>query len=193
MFLDVTMYKKTLFQLLTTLLSVGLIMLFAIFIISLYFANRVIKPISEAWERQKQFVADASHELKTPISIINANYDALLANQEETIKSQLKWLDNLKIGTNRMTKLINDLLSLAQMEDLSFVMQKVPFNMSSAVNEVILSMEAVMAEKDIELISSIKPDIIVKSDPERVKQVITILLDNAVKYTEKRADRYILN
>ena len=186
MFLDVTMYKKTLFQLLTTLLSVGLIMLFAIFIISLYFANRVIKPISEAWERQKQFVADASHELKTPISIINANYDALLANQEETIKSQLKWLDYIKIGTNRMTKLINDLLSLAQMEDLSFVMQKVPFNMSSAVNEVILSMEAVMAEKDIELIRSIKPDIIVKSDPERVKQVITILLDNAVKYTEKK-------
>lgn len=186
MFLDVTMYKKTLFQLLTTLLSVGLIMLFVIFIISLYFANRVIKPIAEAWERQKQFVADASHELKTPLSIIKANYDALLANQEETIQSQLKWLDYMKIGTDRMTKLINDLLSLAKMEDMRFAIQKVSFNMSNVINDVILSMEAVVAEKDIMLIPSIEPDIIVKSDPERIKQVITILFDNAVKYTDKK-------
>ncbi|AST58426.1 histidine kinase [Thermoanaerobacterium thermosaccharolyticum] len=186
MFLDVTMYKKTLYQLLITLLSVGIIMLFIIFLISLYFANRAIKPIVEAWERQKQFVADASHELKTPISIINANYDVLLANREETIDSQLKWLDYIKIGTDRMTKLINDLLSLAKMEDLRFEMQKVPFNMSDAVNDVILSMEAVAAEKDIKLIRSIEPDIIVKSDSERIKQVITILFDNAVKYTDKK-------
>ncbi|OXT07385.1 two-component sensor histidine kinase [Thermoanaerobacterium thermosaccharolyticum] len=186
MFLDVTMYKKTLYQLLITLLSVGIIMLFIIFIISLYFANRAIEPIVETWERQKQFVADASHELKTPISIINANYDVLLANREETIESQLKWLDYIKIGTDRMTKLINDLLSLAKMDDLRFEIQKVPFNMSDAVNDVILSMEAVAAEKDIKLIRSIEPDIIVKSDPERIKQVISILFDNAVKYTDKK-------
>lgn len=184
-FLDVTMYNKTLLQLLTTLIFVGLIVLFVIFIISLYFANRVIKPITEAWERQKQFVADASHELKTPLSIINANYDALLANQEETIRSQLKWLDYIKIGTDRMTKLVNDLLSLAKMEDIRFEMQKVPFNISNVIEDVVISMEAVMTEKDIELISSIEPDVIVKSDPERISQVVTILFDNAVKYTDR--------
>lgn len=186
MFLDVTMYKKTLFQLLITLLSVGLIMLFAIFIISLYFANRAIKPIAEAWERQKQFVADASHELKTPLSIINANYDVLLTNQEETIQSQLKWLDYIKIGTDRMTKLINDLLSLAKMEDVRFPIQKVTFNMSDAINDVILSMEPVVAEKDIKLTHLIEPDIIVKSDQEKIKLVVTILFDNAVKYTDEK-------
>jgi len=84
-----------------------------------------------------------------------------------------------------MTKLINDLLSLAKMEDMRFAVQEVPFNMSSAVNDVILSMEAVAAEKDIELIRSIEPGIIVKSDSERIKQVVTILFDNAVKYTDK--------
>lgn len=186
MFLDVTMYKKTLFQLLITLLSVGLIMLIAIFIISLYFANRAIKPIAEAWERQKQFVADASHELKTPLSIINANYDVLLTNQEETIQSQLKWLDYIKIGTDRMTKLINDLLSLAKMEDVRFPIQKVTFNMSDAINDVILSMEPVVAEKDIKLTHLIEPDIIVKSDQEKIKLVVTILFDNAVKYTDEK-------
>lgn len=184
-FLNVTMYKQTLFHLLTTLLSVGFIMLFVLFIISLYFANRSIKPVAEAWERQKQFVADASHELKTPLSIINANYDVLLENKEETIKSQMKWLDYIKIGTDRMTKLINDMLSLAKMEDIRFPVQKVPFNVSDAVNDVISSMEAVMADKEIMLSRSIEPDVIVKSDPERVRQVITILFDNAVKYTEK--------
>lgn len=184
-FLDVTMYMKALFQLLTTLIFVGLTMLFVIFIISLSFANRVIKPIAEAWDRQKQFVADASHELKTPISIINANCDVLLANKEETIQSQLKWLDYIKIGTDRMTKLINDLLSLAKMEDTSFAVRKVPCNISNAIHDMILSMEAVMVEKEITLIRSIEPDIIVKSDPERMNQVITILLDNAIKYTEQ--------
>lgn len=186
MFLDVTIYKQTLFQLLMTLISVGIIMLLVLFFISLCFANRVIQPIAEAWERQKQFVADASHELKTPISIINANYDALLANQEETIKSQLKWLEYIKIGTDRMTKLVNDLLSLAKMEDMRFEIQNVPFNMSNTIHDVILSMEAVVFEKGITVTRSIEPDIMVKSDPERIKQVITILFDNAVKYTDPK-------
>ncbi|AOT71993.1 sensor histidine kinase [Geosporobacter ferrireducens] len=184
-FLDITESNRTLFELLITLLFVGLIMLFVIFIISLYFANRSIKPIAETWEKQKQFIADASHELKTPLSIINANYDALLANQEETIKSQLKWLDYIKIGTDRMTKLINDLLSLAKIEDVNFEMQKMPFNISNAVHDVLSSMEAVAIEKGIQLSHSIEADIIVKSDLEKVKQVITILFDNAIKYSNE--------
>ncbi|WP_273485197.1 sensor histidine kinase [Desulforamulus ruminis] len=184
-FLDVTEYNKTLFELLTTLIFVGFIMLLVIFIISRFFANRAIKPIAEAWEKQKQFVADASHELKTPLSIINANYDALLANQEETIKSQIKWLSYIKIGTDRMTELINDLLSLAKIEDTQLEIRKMPFNMSSAVHEVISSMEAVVLEKGIKLSHSIEPDIIVKGDLEKVKQVVAILFDNAVKYTNE--------
>jgi len=184
-FLDVTAYNKRLFELLTTLLFVGLIMLFVVFIISLYFANRAIKPIAETWEKQKQFVADASHELKTPLSIINANYDALLANQEETIKSQLKWLGYIRIGTDRMTKLINDLLSLAKMDDVNLEIRKIPFNISNAIHDVMLSMEAVVIEKGIKLSHSIEPDIIVKGDSERVKQVVTILFDNAIKYTNE--------
>ncbi|ATW25152.1 sensor histidine kinase [Candidatus Formimonas warabiya] len=185
-FLDVTASRQTLFRLLTTLIFVGFMMLFVIFIISLYFANRAIKPIAEAWEKQKQFVADASHELKTPLSIINANYDALLANQEETIKSQLKWLGYIRIGTDRMTKLVNDLLSLAKIEDIHSETGKMPFNISTAIHDVMLSMEAVMMEKGIHLSPSIEPDIIVKSDSEKVKQAVTILFDNAIKYTNEK-------
>lgn len=85
-----------------------------------------------------------------------------------------------------MTKLINDLLSLAKMEDVRFPIQKVTFNMSDAINDVILSMEPVVAEKDIKLTHLIEPDIIVKSDQEKIKLVVTILFDNAVKYTDEK-------
>lgn len=183
-FLDVTAYNKSLFDLMTTLSLVGVITIGAIFIISLYFANRTVKPLAEAWKKQKQFVADASHELKTPLSIINANYDALLANQEETIRSQMKWLDYMRIGTDRMAKLINDLLTLAKFEDTKLVTQTISFNLSDAVKVVLSSMEAAIMEKGIELSVSIEADITVKSDPEGVKQVVTILLDNAIKYTD---------
>ncbi|WP_461612552.1 sensor histidine kinase [Clostridium sp. Marseille-QA1073] len=185
-FLDVTDSHKTLMELFTTLFFVGIIMLFVIFAISLFFANRSIKPISEAWEKQKQFIADASHELKTPLAIINANSDALLANQEETIKSQKKWLDYIKNQIDRMSKLVNDLLYLAKTEDTNSRILYIPFNISEVVSDVILSMEAVAFEKDIRLLQDIEANIIIKSDCEKIKQVVTILVDNAIKYTDEK-------
>ncbi len=184
-FLDVTAYNETLFELMMTLLLVGSVTLAAIFLVSLYFANRTIKPLAEAWQKQKQFVADASHELKTPLSIINANYDALLANREETIQSQIKWLDYIRIGTDRMSRLINNLLALARFDDTELVTQNISFNLGETVQSVILSMEAPIAEKGIKLTVSIEPDIFIESDAEGLKQVVTTLLDNAIKYTDQ--------
>lgn len=172
-------------NLLTTFLLVGSIMLVVIFMISLYFANRAMKPIIEAWEQQKQFVADASHELKTPLSIITANYDALLANKEETIDSQIKWLGYIKTGTDRMTKLINDLLSLAKMDDVNLEIVKTVFNLSDEVHNVVSPMAAVAIEKGIALSQSVEPYVVVEGDPERIKEVIAILFDNAIKYTHE--------
>jgi two-component system, OmpR family, sensor histidine kinase CiaH len=185
-YLDVTESLQTLRQLLVTFIIVWLVMLVFIFSMSLYFANRAIKPIAEAWEKQKQFVADASHELKTPLAIINANSDALLANQEETVKSQKKWLDYIKAETGRMTKLINYLLYLAKAETASIPTLYTAFNISNVVNSVILSMEAIAFEKGIRLSHTVGPDIIAKVDPEQIRQVVVILLDNAIKYTDEK-------
>lgn len=184
-YLDVTEYNKTLFDLGITLLLVGVVTLGAIFLVSLYFANRTIKPLAEAWQKQKQFVADASHELKTPLSIINANYDVLLTNQEETIGSQIKWLDYMRIGMDRMSKLINDLLILAKFDVTESGIQSISFDLSHTIQSVIFSMEAAIIEKGISLSVSMEPDIFIKSDPDGLKQVVTILLDNAIKYTEQ--------
>lgn len=187
-FLDVTAYNKTLFDLMMTLLLVGSVTLGVIFLVSVYFANRAIKPLSRAWEKQKQFVADASHELKTPLSIINANYDVLVASQDETVGSQMKWLDYMRIGTDRMAKLINDLLTLAKLEDTKPQEPIVTFDLSHTVKTVLSSMEAAMVEKNIALSVSITPNITVKSDPEGLKQVVAILLDNAIKYTDTHGE-----
>ncbi len=185
-FLDITDSRNTLRNLLITFLIVGLLMLFVIFIISLYFANRAIRPIAEAWDKQRQFVADASHELKTPLAIINANSDALLANEEELVKAQKKWIYYIKDEISRMTKLINDLLYLAKTEDSNIKISSSPFDISQVVNNVILSMEAIIYEKDIYLSHKIEKNIIIKGDLDKVKQVIIILLDNAIKYTDKK-------
>lgn len=147
-FLDVTGSMETLRTLAITFVFVILAVLAAIFLISLMFANRSIRPVSEAWEKQRQFVADASHELKTPLSIINANYDVLVSNQNETIISQIKWLEYMKAGTDRMTELIHSLLSLARLESETAEINKVPFNISSKVSDIIESMAAALHEKN---------------------------------------------
>jgi signal transduction histidine kinase len=182
LFLDVTEMYGTLAQLLTTLLLVGVGTLAVIFAVSLYYANRAIQPIREAWDKQKQFVADASHELKTPLSIIQANCDALAANPEDAIRNQMKWVEYIRAGTNRMAKLVNDLLTLAGTDDGHTALQNVQFNLSDAVDHISRSMEAAAMSKNLSVTRSIEPGLIAKGDPDGVRQAVEILLDNAVKY-----------
>ncbi|KMZ44838.1 MULTISPECIES: HAMP domain-containing sensor histidine kinase [Bacillales] len=181
--LDITESHETLINLLTTLISIGLIMLVLIFFVSRYFANRAIVPIAEAWARQKQFVADASHELKTPLMIMKANYDVLMANETETIQSQYKWLSYIKTGTDRMAKLVNDMLTLTRMDEENIVLCKKEFNLSHAIRTVTESMDGILNDKGITLLCKIEPNMVIDSDEERINQLITILFDNAVKYT----------
>lgn len=184
-FLDVTESNETLTGLLVILLCVGLAMLIIVFIISFYFANWAIQPIAVAWDKQKQFIADASHELKTPLAIINANSDALLINAEESVGSQKKWIDYIKAEVVRMGGLISDLLYLAKTEDGSMRLKEISFNMGALAIEVVRSMEAVALEKNITIRQEYSTDVMIKNDLEKVKQVICILLDNAIKYTDE--------
>ncbi|WP_458462877.1 sensor histidine kinase [Paenibacillus sp.] len=182
-FIDVTAQQGILTNLIYTFAVVGLIMLIVIYFLSRYFANRSIAPVREAFEKQKQFIGDASHELKTPLAIINTNADVLLANQEDTIANQAKWLYYIKSETERMTGLTNDLLYLTQMDDSRSTMIHAKFNMSDAVESIILPMEAVIFEENISLDYNIEPNLTVHGNSEQIKQVILILLDNAVKYS----------
>jgi len=185
-FLDVTEANQTLRSLLITLLVVGLIMLVIIFFISMYFANSAVQPIAKAWENQKQFVADASHELKTPLSIIQANYDVLMDNRDETINHQMKWLGYMKMATDRMTKMITNLLELAQLDQPTTRLEMKEIHMSSMIEEMVLTMEAAAKEKEIHITHSIEPEIMLNSNPDKIKQLVMILLENAHKYTNEK-------
>lgn len=161
-------------------------MLVALFFVSRYFANRSIQPVREAFDKQKQFIADASHELKTPLSIINTNADVLLAAGEETIRSQEKWLHYIKSETERMTRLSNDLLYLTEMEDSRDHPLFAKFDLSEAVETIILTMEAVIFEKELILDYDIEPAITVYGNREQIKQVVMILLDSAINIRTPR-------
>ncbi|MFD1953205.1 sensor histidine kinase [Paenibacillus thailandensis] len=183
-YLDVSDRQAILTNLIYTFAAVGLAMLIVIYFTSRYFANRSIAPIKEAFEKQKQFIADASHELKTPLTIINTNADVLLAGGEDTIQNQAKWLHYIKSETERMSKLTGDLLFLTQLDDSQTDMLFANFDMSEAVENILLTMEAVVFEKRIALDYTIEPGLTVYGSGEQMKQVVMILLDNAVKYTK---------
>ena len=185
-FLDITFQKNTLRSLIYTFTIVAFFMLIIIFLISRFFANRSIQPIKEAFDKQKQFIADASHELKTPLTVINTNVDVLLSNKDDLIHNQSKWLYYIKSEAERMNKLTSDLLYLAQVDYSDVKMIFSDFNLSEAVEHIILTMEGVVFENNIALHYDIEPNLIVSGNIEQLKQVILILLDNAIKYTDKK-------
>jgi signal transduction histidine kinase len=185
-FLDTTSMQAILTKLIYTFLIVSLATLVVIFFVSKFFANKSIVPIKEAFDKQKQFIADASHELKTPLAVINTNVDVLLSNGEDAINTQSKWLHYIKSEVERMTKLTNDLLYLTQVNYSDIKMIYSDFNMSDTVESIILTMEAVIYENDILLDYSIEPNLTTHGNSEQIKQVVMILLDNALKYTDTK-------
>lgn len=150
--------------------------------ISMILARIALKPVEESWSKQKQFVADASHELKTPLSVIMANTEIIASHQDETVASQMKWIENTRQEADRMAGLVADLLFLAKNDDgLKVQMEKV--NMSDGIETTVLSYDAVFYENGKNFHYEIEPNVKVLGNIGQLKQLTTILLDNANKYS----------
>ncbi|MGL4820083.1 MAG: sensor histidine kinase [Bacilli bacterium] len=190
-FLDITDTQKIFAQLLFAFAVIGVGMLVVIYFVSVYFANRSVAPIEEAYSKQKQFIADASHELKTPIASIRANVDALLLNETETITSQKKWLDYMSAETDRMEGLVKDLLYLAKTEHDETATERLTFDLSRTLNDVILSKEVLLFEKGVTLSKEMQEPILVESDERKWAQLMHILFDNACKYSNTQGTIHV--
>ena len=179
--IDVTLQQSVLNRLIITFAIVTFVMLLIILVISWFLTERSIKPVKEAFEKQKQFISDASHELKTPLAVIRTNVDVLL---DGSLTDDKKWLSYIKEEVERMGRLTNDLLYLTQMdgaEDLQ--MMKSTFNLSERLEHLLLGLEVMAFEKKISLDAQIEPALNCFGNPEQLSQVGMILLDNAIKYT----------
>ena len=173
-------------ELILTSLAVGGGSLVVLFIISVLFSGWTMRPMREAWDRQRQFIADASHELKTPLTVMLMNNSIISAHPEETVAQQQKWLDSSAEEGARMKKLIGDMLYLARSDAARTAPVLTDFSLSDAVWNRILPFESAAYEKGVELESSVAPDLTVRGDEEQVKQLLGILLDNAVKYAGEK-------
>lgn len=177
------MYDATIKNLLITFIFVIFFSLGILFLISWLFANKAIKPVKVAFEQQKQFVADASHELKTPLTIINTNLDLICSNGSEAVDKQHKWIGYIYEQIDRMSKLINEMLMLAHVDEHERILSKV--NFSDLLNDALLYFEVALYERDINLKQDICEDIYVSGDPISLEKLIYILLENALKYSPR--------
>ena len=168
-------WKKTVIS----AIVIGFLGIFAIYIIAQKISKTIVKPVEDSFEKQKQFVSDASHELKTPLAVIEANSDVLIDKVGEN-----KWITYIQNEVQSMNKLVNDLLTLAKMENTTSInIQK--FDLSKEVQMSVAVFESMIYEKQIKLETNIDENIYFNGEKEDIKQIISIILDNAIKHTEK--------
>jgi len=166
-------------------ISAGIVCIFALlafFFVSVFLSRLAVKPAEQAFNRQQQFIANASHELKTPLTVVLANTEILLAHPQETILSHEKWIKNTRAEAKRMKDLVEDMLFLAKSDYLdNYKTQDVC--LSDIVWNSALPFEAVAYESGITLVTEIDQNVMVSGVAESLKQLVVILMDNACKYS----------
>lgn len=182
-FYDLTGSRNYLKSLFLSLLMAGLAALVILYIISLFLGNWCVRPIEEAWRKQQQFVADASHELKTPLTVILANTSMLMESGDSLISEKKKSIRYIEEEAAHMSGLVNDLLFLAKSDFQKQSQAKGIVNASEICMNSYLSFEPVAYEKQLTMISDIEPDREIMGFSDKLEQLCRILLDNACKYT----------
>lgn len=154
--------------------------------VTVFFASRSIKPVKNAFDLQRAFVADASHELKTPLTILSADISVIKGHPDETVAQQARWLDAMQDQLGRMNGLISSMLTLARMESLGRdSAPHTPVDISELVSSSMLYFEAVFFENSLSCTYDITDGLRTTGDREQLERLVSILLDNACGHTPK--------
>ena len=171
-------------KLISIILFLGIISLIFIYMISLYLTKKALVPIETAWKNQAKFIQDASHELRTPITIVSSKLESLLKKPESTIGDEAETVAIAMKETRRLKKMVNDLLSLTK-EDGIVQLNKENFDLKTLIDEITEDYFDIAEYQDKEFscdISAEKTD--VYTDKNKFKQILRIFIDNAFKYTK---------
>ena len=161
---------------------VSLIVILSVFILLVLISKKVISPIQQSYQKQKQFITDASHELKTPLAIIRSNTDVL-----ELENGDSKWTKNIQNQVDRLTSLVNSLVVFSRMEEKDTV-EKVKFNLSESLHERIDDFEELASFQKKHIIADIDNNIYYRGEQQAIVQLMDILLENAIKYATKETN-----
>ena len=180
-FADLTAERQTLQELAHSYLLILLVALAVFLVISIFLSYLVIRPVEQAWDQQRQFVADASHELKTPLSVIMANAE-LMQNEDTSRDDHKKYSGNILAMTYQMRSLVENMLDLARVDSGNTKANMVRLDLSQLVTDAALSFQLLYEEREMELRWEVPEDIWLQGSEQHLYQVMDILLDNALKY-----------
>ncbi len=175
-FKDVTVFNDVIKIFIKIVVTFGCVTLLILCVVSFFIARSIVKPLEDSYKKQKQFVSDAGHELKTPLSAINVNADMLAREIGDN-----KWLSNIQYENGRMNELVQQLLILARTEKVSMPKEKLDFCRLTAGE--VLPLESVAYEKNITIKTEMEESVFVYGNSAQLKQLVSILLDNAVQYS----------
>lgn len=175
-FMDNTIFSESISTLFKYTLIFGCVAIMFLFFLSCYLAKRIVAPLEESYQKQKQFISDAGHELKTPVSVISTNAEMLARQIGEN-----QWLSNIQFENHRMAELIKQLMELVKTDQLKPVMERISFS-RVIVGEALL-FESIAFEKGLQFsYDSVKEDVFVNGNAEKLGQLVSILLDNAMTH-----------
>jgi len=163
-------------------LITGIIAIIAVFIIVLIFSKKAIAPVAESYEKQKQFITDAGHELKTPLAIINANAEVLEMNYGES-----QWISSILKQVLRLSNLVESLVSLTRMDEARYQLANSKFSLSALVEETVEQFREMSRMYDKKLVVEVEENCNYYGNEQSIGELVSLLIDNSLKYSRKES------
>ena len=180
-FLDCSSDLRDFRKVLITSIGASLLGLIAVFLLVLFFSKKVFRPVEESYEKQKHFITDASHELKTPLTIISANVEVM---EMESGTEESKWSHSIKKQVSRLIGLVDQLVTLSRLDE-QVESAKERFSLSDAVLDTAQAYTTVAESSGKEFSVDVAENLIMNGDEKQIRQMTGLLLDNAMKYAER--------